>query len=88
MALGPQGYLIVDTELHIHVSRLGTILWGYRSGKLVPFRCGSFGYSGAWVVLENNRARCLVTLSIRWSDVRGSLGVKSPFLAQKPVHLR
>jgi hypothetical protein len=26
-------------------------------------------------------------LSIRWSDVRGSFGIKSPFLAQKPVQV-
>jgi hypothetical protein len=44
----------MDTELCIHASRSGTILWRYKSDKLLPFRCASFGYGGAWVVVENN----------------------------------
>lgn len=54
VAFGPQGYYIVDTDSHIHASRAGTILRNYQHGTVVPLRCGSFGYGGAWVVVEND----------------------------------
>ncbi|KAJ6616358.1 hypothetical protein B0H10DRAFT_1400364 [Mycena sp. CBHHK59/15] len=55
VAFGPQGYYIVDTDSRIYASRSGTILRSYTvSGKRVPLRCGSFGYGGAWVVVEDD----------------------------------
>lgn len=55
VAFGPQGYYIVDTDSHIYSSRSDTILRSYKeNGKRVPLRCGSFGYGGAWVVVEDD----------------------------------
>ncbi|KAF7362583.1 ADP-ribosylation [Mycena venus] len=54
VAFGPQGYYIIDTDSHIYASRSDTILRNYKSGKRVPLRCGSFGYGGAWVVVEDD----------------------------------
>jgi hypothetical protein len=54
VAFGPQGYYIVDTDSHIYASRSDTLLRKYTEGKVVPLRCGSFGYGGAWVVVEDD----------------------------------
>jgi hypothetical protein len=54
VAFGPHGYYIIDTESRIYASRSDTILRNYKDGKQVPLRCGSFGYGGAWVVVEDD----------------------------------
>ncbi|GJE99468.1 hypothetical protein PsYK624_157320 [Phanerochaete sordida] len=55
VAFGSQGYYIIDTKDSLYASRKETILRRYKeSGKYVPLRCASFGYGGAWVVVEND----------------------------------
>lgn len=49
------GYYIVDTDSHIYPSRSDDILRKYKTnGKVVPLRCGSFGYGSTWVVVEDD----------------------------------
>ena len=55
VAFGPQGYYIVDIDRSPYASRSNDILRNYQSNdELVPLRCASFGFGGAWVVVEDD----------------------------------
>ncbi len=54
VAFGPQGYYIVDTDRNLYASRSNDILRNQNDDELVPLRCASFGFGGAWVVVEDD----------------------------------
>ncbi|KAF5338813.1 hypothetical protein D9758_012064 [Tetrapyrgos nigripes] len=54
VAFGPQGYYIVDTDKRLYASRSRDLLRNHRNGYQIPLRCASFGYGGAWVVVEDD----------------------------------
>ncbi|VDC06376.1 unnamed protein product [Peniophora sp. CBMAI 1063] len=53
VSFGPQGYYIISTEANIYASRSRDLLRTYSDGHRIPLRCGSFGYGGSWVVVED-----------------------------------
>ncbi|KAG8854121.1 hypothetical protein FRB96_007827 [Tulasnella sp. 330] len=54
VSFGPNGYYIVSCKRRVYASRAATLLRIQSDGYEVPLRTASFGYGGAWVIIEQN----------------------------------
>ena len=80
IAFGPQGQYVVDTPSKIYAWRADKLIRTYMpSQKQVPVRCASFGYGGAWVIVEDDgciRSHELAD-SIRKAMMQGNVRVSN-----------
>ncbi|KAF8179382.1 hypothetical protein K438DRAFT_1977436 [Mycena galopus ATCC 62051] len=53
VAFGPHGQYVVDTQKSLHHTD-DDVVRQYDNGGVVPLRCASFGYEGAWVCVEDD----------------------------------